>query len=137
LKLNGSLERHEYVRKTLRHFIPCNESKYYNEDGQLIRYEVYHNFDDTFHYRAYISSCEPSSHICYYYMCTSMGYMRYIIRRYPRNNEDFIIDLFVINPIRYIQRRFITRLYKFILLILNEIIEIDVISNLILSYLKN
>lgn len=57
--------------------------------------------------------------------------MQYIIRRYLHNNEDFIIDSFVINSICYIQRQFITRLYKYALL--NEIISTNVSSNLILS----
>jgi hypothetical protein len=60
-------------------------------------------------------------------------------RRYIYNiskDDDIIIDLNVINPIRIIQLKFRSKKYNKILNELNRVI-IDVLSRLIMSYLKN
>jgi hypothetical protein len=49
---------------------------------------------------------------------------------------DRIIDVTIINAVRVLQQRFRRRLYKPVLLILNDVIGVEVISNIILFYIK-
>jgi hypothetical protein len=58
-----------------------------------------------------------------------------IIERHP--HEPFFINLLIIHPIRSVQKRFKKRMYSVIFNELNQVIYVNDISKLIISYIKN
>lgn len=117
-----------------------NYTKRYDHDGSLVEHIVYNNCKDESMepgglYAEYVNSAKE---LCLYYVkyITQHYNNRYIIYDTRESGYNIMIS-FVIEPIRTLQKQFKKRLYLRIFNILNDIIEINDLSRLIVLYLKN
>jgi hypothetical protein len=111
--------------------------KYYDTHGSLIQHTILDDPKNETTYSDELRADYTNDKLC-----------SYSIKRYNKNiycssrviyntslEYDFIIDLSIINPIRTIQRVFKQHMYNLILSTLNNVIDINDMSKLIVSYL--
>lgn len=110
--------------------------KYYDRHGSLIQHIVYNDPKNGMIHSDELRAEYINNKLCSFQLrdkktiyCPSRIIYNTLLE------HDFIIDLSIINPIRTIQRIFKRRMYNFILSTLNNVIDINDISKLIMSYL--
>lgn len=107
--------------------------KLYNENGRLCEHIVYHRRKN----RLVFSLCaDYTNNTLRYYIYNGTNATRQYIYNVSKS-YDHIIDLKIINPIRSIQQHFRTKMYSRVFSALNDVISINDLSRIVLSYIKN
>jgi hypothetical protein len=127
---NGQVQMDTYSKKGV-YYEYC---KLYNKNGKLFEHIVYHRHKN----KLVFSLCaDYTDNVSRYYIYNANNTTRQYIYNVSRSYDHIIIDLKIINPIRSLQEQFRNKMYSKIFNALNDVININDLSQIVLSYIKN